>query len=94
MYSNLFVEHENLNFCVIDGYVVTEVNFRFVFNHKKHASVAECLIKNKKNTLKILGYDDIADKLYSEFSKNDYIMIIGKLCHNYILIKDVVKVEE
>ena len=89
-----YVEHEDLNLCVIDGYVATDVNFRFVFNSKKHVSVAECLIKNKKNTLKILGYDDIGDKLYSEFELKDYIMISGKLYHNYILIQDIIEVEE
>lgn len=86
-----FVYCKDLNLCIIDGYIATEIDFKFLFRHKKYISVAKCFIKFGKNLLKICGYDAIADKLYANYEIGSYIVVEGSIVNSCI---EVVKIHE
>ena len=79
-----------MNLCFLMGQIVEETKFNFIYN-KKQTSIAKNSIKLDNNSIiKIIGYDDIADFLYSKIKINDNVLIQGILTEdNYIQIKHI-----
>ena len=57
-----------------------------------------CFIKGKiitklenKSKIKVIGYNEIADKCYKELEKEDIIWIEGRIEEKQIVIKELVK---
>lgn len=96
---NMQAKGKNMNVCILHGKIVSEINFMFVYNSRAHNSVVQFEMeidytgstkKLRKQVLQIRGYDDLADKMYSEYNKDNIITIQGRLTSNYIEIIEVV----
>ncbi len=86
---------ENINICVLSGKIVSEVKFDFVYNHRKHVSIVSFWVET--NSIgstkayqpcinKVYAYDDMADELYRNFEKGDFITLSGSVESNQIEI--------
>ena len=68
-----------MNICFITGKIIEDVKFDFMLN-SIHNSIVQFNIKDKrKNNVKIVGYDEIADYCYKSLKKNDIVIIEGKI---------------
>lgn len=80
-----------MNIVFIFGKIVSNIEFKFMINNK-HISVVKFNVQlSNKSIIKVIAYDDMADKCYSELEKEDNISIIGNLLTQEILIKNIVK---
>ncbi len=86
---------ENMNICFLQGKIVSEVDFEFVYNSKKHTAVVSFMIENNdKNCSKSYGkyenrlyaYDSMADELYAKFEEGDFITIIGRVEKSRVIV--------
>mgnify|MGYP004518744971 FL=1 len=69
-----------MNKCVISGKVLEEIKFDFIYNSKKHVSIAKCPIKlNNDSVLNVFGLDDEADYMYRHIKAGDIIVCYGKI---------------
>ncbi len=81
-----------MNLCFTIGKIVSNVEFNFLYN-SKFTSIAKCKIMlNNKSVIKIFGYDDIADFLYSKIRKNNLVFIYGMLLDDVIQVNHIVKI--
>ena len=68
-----------MNICFIIGKIVEDIKFDFMLN-RIHNSIVQFKIKDeRKNNIKIVGYDEIADYCYKNLKKNDTVIIEGKI---------------
>ena len=68
-----------MNICFITGKIIEDVKIDFMLN-SIHNSIVQFNIKDKrKNNVKIVGYDEIADYCYRSLKKDDIIIIEGKI---------------
>lgn len=86
-----------MNYCFISGKIVSNLEFKFFFNSKKHVSKI-CFyteigngfisLRNQKNTtILVIAYDNIADMLYRKFKKSDIIKFYGYLEKNNVIVQ-------
>ena len=79
-----------MNVIIISGRIVSEIEFRFIYNKdkkEKHTAIAIGKLElDNGSIVDIYGYDEIADILYSNNSK--YIYVDGIL-HNNMQIEVV-----
>ena len=79
-----------MNIVIISGTVVTEVDFKFIYDRYvtdkenaeryKHISVAKFKAKLLNGSVvEVYGYDNIADYMYRNLKVNDNLLIEGKL---------------
>ena len=70
---------KKMNICFIIGKIVEDIKFDFMLN-RIHNSIVQFKIKDeRKNNIKIVGYDKIADYCYKNLKKNDTVIIEGKI---------------
>lgn len=68
-----------MNICFLLGNVISEPSFDFLYDCK-NISISSFSLKTRKgNIVKVLGYDEIADFLYSNLNINDDVFIEGCL---------------
>lgn len=68
-----------MNLCFLIGKIMEETKFNFICN-KKQISVAKNSIELKnKSIIKVIGYNNIADFIYSKIKVNDNVFIKGIL---------------
>lgn len=68
-----------MNICFLSGKIVSDIKFDFMI-YSKYTSIIQFDIKDKrKNIIKIVGYDEIADYCYKSFKKNDTVTVEGKI---------------
>lgn len=68
-----------MNKCFFMGQIKEEINFDFLYG-SKYISIAYTKLELlDKNIIKIYGIDNIADYMYQNFEKNDYIIMEGKI---------------
>lgn len=66
-----------MNTCFLIGKIVSDIKFDFMI-YSKYTSIVQFYIKDKrKNIIKIVGYDKIADYCYKNVKKNDIVFIEG-----------------
>ncbi len=81
-----------MNECFIIGKIVTNIEFKFIYNSKK-TSIATINIELKnKSIIKAKAYDENADYCYRNLNKNKMIFIYGKLENKDILLKRVIQI--
>lgn len=82
-----------MNLCTIDGTIESNIQFDFFYNSKKHQSVVSFEINTieKNNGLSVKAYDEIADTIYREYDKGNYIIFTGKIREQYIEITEIYK---
>lgn len=88
---------ENMNVCFLEGKIVSEVNFDFVYNSKRHTAIVDFIIETTSENCsrsyavscnKVYAYDALADKLYEQFEQGDNIAIRGRVEKSRIQITD------
>ncbi len=88
---------ENMNICFLEGKIISEVNFDFVYNSKRHTAIVDFIIEttsensSKSYALahnKVYAYDCLADKLYEKCEQGDHIAIRGRVEKSRIRITD------
>ena len=78
-----------MNYCYVDGFVISDINFKFFYSVGKNSPVSEACFKIKNNNQYIFvlkGFNEIADMLYRQIIKGDYILIEGIIKSNYIQV--------
>lgn len=66
-----------MNTCFLIGKIVSDIKFDFMI-YSRHTSIVQFYIKDKrKNIIKIVGYDKIADYCYKNLKKNNIVFIEG-----------------
>lgn len=79
-----------MNICFLFGTINSNINFEFVLNQNEHISVASCFILSQ-NEIEILLYafDEIADKLYSNYERGLFIRLEGNVTNNYVEVNRI-----
>lgn len=68
-----------MNTCFLIGKIVSDIKFDFMI-YSRHTSIVQFYIKDKrKNIIKIVGYDKIADYCYKNLKKNNIVFIEGRM---------------
>lgn len=68
-----------MNICFLIGKIISDIKFDFMI-YSKYTSIIQFDIKdNRKNIIKIVGYDKIADYCYKNLKKNDIVVIEGRM---------------
>ena len=80
-----------MNICFIKGKIITEPEYRFTFRTKANALVKFEIELENKSKIKVIGYNEIADKCYKELENEDTIWIEGRIEEKQIVIKELVK---
>ena len=58
-----------MNICFLSGEIVSDIKFDFMI-YSRHTSIVQFYIKDKrKNIIKIVGHDKIADYCYKNVKK-------------------------
>ena len=68
-----------MNICFLIGKIISDIKFDFMI-YSKYTSIIQFDIKdNRKNIIKIVGYDKIADYCYKNLKKNNIVVIEGRM---------------
>ncbi len=68
-----------MNICFLSGEIVSDIKFDFMI-YSKYTSIIQFDMKDKrKNIIKIVGYDKIADYCYKNLKKNNIVFIEGRM---------------
>ena len=71
-----------MNLCILMGKIISDIEFKFIIN-SKNKSIAEFEIETlNSNIAKVYGYNEVADYCYRKLSKNDSILIEGRISQN------------
>lgn len=75
-----------INLCFLSGKVKNEIDLKFIYNAKtkslsqKHTSIVIMNLEiNKGQIVKMYAYDDIADWIYQNIDKDEFIYIGGRI---------------
>lgn len=81
-----------MNEVSIIGKIITEVKFDFILN-SKHISVSRFKIMTvyDKQEIYITAYDEMADYVYANIKKGNFVMINGYLKNDGVVLKDIEK---
>ena len=75
-----------MNICFFVGKIISEINFDFILN-SKNISIARFDIELLNgNTIKVKGYNEIADYCYSTLKQGMNIQIQGYINNKYEII--------
>ena len=87
-----FKEKITMNICFILGKVISEVEFKFIYNSKDVSiSIFKIMLKNK-STIECMAYNDVADYIYRNVEVDDMLLIEGKIHNDSIEILKMEKV--
>ena len=80
-----------MNICIVYGKIVSEIEFKFIINVKKHYSIAIFQIElNNKSIVTVKGYNEIADWCYRNLILENYCIIEGYIdSKSEIIIKNI-----
>ena len=85
-----------MNLCILDGKVINEIDLKFIYNIREkslgrnHISIAIIYIEiPNKQIINLQAYDEIAEFVYQNMNKGDYIMIEGKIRNGFIEIANI-----
>ncbi len=85
-----------INLCFLCGKVINKIDLKFIYNHqkksldKKHISIVELELKLLDGqVIKLHAYNETADDVFKNISKDDFITVQGKMRNNYVEIEKV-----
>ena len=81
-----------MNLCFLFAQIITDLQYDFFYNSKKHISIIKFKVKEKNNIINVIAYDDMADYIYRSFYKQDFICILGYL--NNSMYVNVLEIEK
>lgn len=71
-----------MNICFLVGKIISEIKFDFVISNKKTNKISrtEFYIKLKNSSvIKVIAYNELADKCFIELEKGKIIIIQGRI---------------
>lgn len=71
-----------MNFCILYGVILTDVNFNFILNKKNKSIAYFDLLLSNNSVIKVKAFDEKADYIYRKLKIGDYMMIEGRLCND------------
>ena len=77
-----------MNICFIKGKIITEPEYKFTFIRNADAVIIFEIELDNKSKIKVIGYNEIADKCYKE-KKEDIIWLEGRMEEKQIVIKEL-----
>lgn len=83
-----------MNICFVKGKIVNEVQFEFMLEKNKNAIIIFYIQLENDTLVRVIGYNEIADKCYQNLKKGDIVWIEGSLENKnelQIIIKKVKK---
>lgn len=83
-----------MNICFEIGKIVSEIEYKFIIKSKNKAIVQLWIETSDNNKIYIVGYDNIADKIYNMFEKGDFISFCGKIENDKIIIEDLEEIKK
>ena len=82
-----------INLCFLSGKVINEIDLKFVYNSqkrsldKKHTSIVKIELElQDRQIIQLHAYNEIADYVFRNIKKYDYINVQGKLKNGYVKI--------
>lgn len=78
-----------MNIVFICGKIVSNIEFKFMID-KKHISIVTFSVElSNKSIVRVMAYDEMADKCYKELEKGNKVAITGKLESKGVLLSDL-----
>ena len=68
-----------MNTCFLIGKIVSDIKFDFMIYSRPTSRVQFYIKEKRKNIIKIVGYDKIADYCYKNLKKNNIVFIEGRM---------------
>lgn len=78
-----------MNICFIKGKIITEPEYKFTFIRNADAVITFEIELDNKSKIKVIGYNEIADKCYKKLRKEDKIWLEGRMEEKQIVIKEL-----
>ena len=85
-----------INLCFLSGKVINEIDLKFVYNSqkrsldKKHTSIVKIELKlQDEQVIQLHAYNEMADYVFRNVKKSDYIFVQGEVKNNYVEIKQI-----
>ena len=78
-----------MNEVLIIGKVVGEIDYNFIINNKKKAIAKSIVELSNGSVIEIVGFDKVADFMYSKLRKNTQVFIYGKIIGSSVYIKSI-----
>ena len=82
--------------CFLSGKVINEIDLKFVYNSqkrsldKKHTSIAKIELElQDEQVIQLHAYNEMADYVFRNVKKSDYIFVQGEVKNNYVEIKQI-----
>ena len=69
--------------------IITEPEYKFTFIRNAEAIIMFEIELDNKSKIKVIGYNEIADKCYKELKKEDIIWLEGRIEEKQIVIKEL-----
>ena len=76
-----------MNICFIIGKIISQIEYKFIIKSKNKAVVQLWVETDDDNKIYVIGYDEIADKIYRGFEKGNFIMFGGRVEEKKIIIE-------
>ena len=74
------MEKVAMNLCFLMGKIISEIEFNFILNSKNNISVASFELEIDKDCkVLVKAYNKMADWCYQKLTKNNMILLQGKL---------------
>ena len=78
-----------MNICFIKGKIITGPEYKFTFIRNADAVITFEIELYNKSKIKVIGYNEIADKCYKKLKKEDIIWLEGRMEEKQIVIKEL-----
>ena len=73
-----------MNICIISGKIISKIDFKFIINsHNKSIAIFYMELMDK-NIVKVVSYNELADKVYSKLKQGQHLIIEGKITNEKI----------
>ena len=69
--------------------IITEPEYKFTFIRNTDAVITFEIELDNKSKIKVIGYNEIADKCYKKLKKEDIIWLEGRMEEKQIVIKEL-----
>ena len=80
-----------MNLCFIRGKIISDIQFEFMLEKDKYSIAIMYVELENKAKVRVIGYNEIADKCYQKLKINDVIWIEGYL-ENLSEVQIVIKI--
>ena len=82
--------------CFLSGKVINKIDLKFVYNRekrsldKKHISITKIELELQDGqVIQLHAYNEMADYVFRNVKKSDYIFVQGEVKNNYVEIKQI-----